>query len=448
VGNHSPTPPQTAIDETGSGRISIYEVAQFNGMLLARNADRIVVIGREDDTVRMMKWMILLVCLAAAAEAEFSADAIDVNDPDRQHAFQLYNQHNMPEAADLLEKFVAKHPTDVAAQEAFGVALVGRAETQTDAEKARADRLAARRALLRAKELGDTSDLCRILLAQIPETGEPTLLATKPEVDAALKVGEAAFAKGSWQEAIAAYTAAWDLDHNWRAALYLGDTYYATQEMQRAGEWFTRAIELEPDREQAYRYWGDALLKQGKMKEARLKYIGGVIAEPYNAASLAGLRKWLTQNKLALKKISITLPPGPLVDESGKTSINIDASMLAKPDAGVAWIGYSTMRATFRKDQFPKIFPQATTYRHSLAEEEYALSSVVLIYRETSKNKPKSKDPSLDLLAKFEEEEMLAPFVLLTHADEGIAEDYNAYRAAHRDRLIAFLDRYLVPPAP
>ena len=397
----------------------------------------------------MRKWMILLLCLAAAANAAFSADEIDANDADRKQAFQLYNQHNMPDAADLLEKVVAKHPTDVAAQEAFGVALVGRAETQTDAEQARADRLSARRALLRAKELGDTSDLCRILLAQIPETGERAApLATKPEVDAALRLGEAAFAKGAWQEAMAAYTSAWDLDHNWRAALYLGDTYYAMQDIQHAGEWFAKAIELEPDREQAYRYWGDALLKQGKMKEARLKYIEGIVAEPYNAASLAGLRKWLTQNKLAWKKISITLPPGPSVDDNGKTSINVDASMLAKPDAGVAWIGYSTMRATFRKDQFPNLFPEAKTYRHSLAEEEYALSSVVLIYRETSKNKPRSKDPSLDLLARFEDEEMLAPFVLLTHADEGIAQDYNAYREAHRDKLIAFLDRYLVPPAP
>jgi len=398
--------------------------------------------------MRIMKWMILIFCLAVAGRAAFSSDAIDANDPDRKQAFQLYNQHNLPEAADLLEKFVAKHPTDVAAQEALGVALLGRAETQSDAEKARADRLNARRALLRAKELGDTSDLCRILLAQIPETGEPAQLSTKPEVDAALKAGEAAFAKGAWPEAIAAYTRAWDLDHNWRAALYLGDTYYAIQDTQRAGEWFAKAIDLEPDREQAYRYWGDALLKQGKMKEARLKYIEGVVAEPYNAASSAGLRKWLTQNKLALKKIPITLPPGPSVDENGKTSINIDASMLAKPDAGVAWIGYSTMRATFRKNQFPKVFPEAKTYRHSLAEEEYALSSVVLVYRETSKNKPKSKDPSLDLLAEFKDEEMLAPFVLLTHADQGIAEDYNAYREGHRDKLIAFLDRYLVPPAP
>ena len=143
------------------------------------------------------KWMLLLLCLTAAAKAEISADAIDVNDPDRKQAFQLYRQHNMPEAANLLEKVVAKHPTDVAAQEALGAALVGRAETQTDAEKARADRLSARRALLHAKELGDTSDLCRILLAQIPETGESAPLAAKPEVHAALKLGEAAFAKGA-----------------------------------------------------------------------------------------------------------------------------------------------------------------------------------------------------------------------------------------------------------
>jgi tetratricopeptide (TPR) repeat protein len=285
--------------------------------------------------------MILLLCLAAAGRTAFSADAIDVNDPDRKQAFQLYNQHNMPEAADLFEKVVAKYPNDAAAQEAFGVALVSRAQTQADAEKARADRLSARRALLRARELGDTSDLSRILLAQIPETGESAPLSTKPEVDAALKTGEAAFAKGAWQEAIAAYTGAWDHDHSWPAALYLGDTYYSMRDMQRAGEWFAKAIEVQPDREQAYRYWGDALLAGGKRQEARLKYIEGVVADPYSAASMAGLRKWLTKNNLALKKIPITLPQGPSVDENGKTSINVDASMLAKPGGGAAWIGYS-----------------------------------------------------------------------------------------------------------
>jgi tetratricopeptide (TPR) repeat protein len=416
--------------------------------LNSRNADTIVVLGRENDAMRIKKWMIVTLCFAAAVRAESSSDAAEVNDQDRKQAFQLYEQHKMPEAAALFEKIVAQHPTDMAAQEAFGVALLSRADTQTDAAKAREDRLSARRALLRAKELGDTSDICQYLLSRIPETGESAPLSTKPDVDSALKAGEAAFAKGAWQEAIAAYTSAWDLEHNWPAALYLGDTYYSLKDMQRAGDWFAKAIELQPDREQAYRYWGDALLTQGKMQEARLKYIEGIVASPYSAASVTGLKKWLTQNHLAWKKISITLPQGPSVDENGKTSINVDASMLAKPDAAAAWIGYSATRAAFRENQYPKLFPEAKTYRHSLAEEETALSSVVLIYREISKDKPNSKDPSLDLLSKFKDEEMLAPFVLLTHADAGIAEDYNAYREGHRDKLIAFLNQYLVPPAP
>jgi hypothetical protein len=39
-------------------------------------------------------------------------------------------------------------------------------------------------------------------------------------------------------------------------------------------------------------------------------------------------------------------------------------------------------------------------------------------------------------------------FVLLMHPDQEIARDYEAYQAAHRDKLMEFLDKYLVPEAP
>ncbi|MEJ7616397.1 MAG: hypothetical protein WKF30_05370 [Pyrinomonadaceae bacterium] len=32
----------------------------------------------------------------------------------------------------------------------------------------------------------------------------------------------------------------------------------------KAGEWFAQAIAINQDRETAYRYWGDALMAQGK----------------------------------------------------------------------------------------------------------------------------------------------------------------------------------------
>ena len=48
---------------------------------------------------------------------------------------------------------------------------------------------------------------------------------------------------------------------------------------------------------------------------------------------------------------------------------------------------------------------------------------------------------NVSLLAK---DGMLAPYVLISAADAGIAQDYAAYRAAHRDVLHAYVERYVV----
>jgi tetratricopeptide (TPR) repeat protein len=296
----------------------------------------------------------VLCSAAAVSAAESPRDGAGADDLERQQAFQLYREHKMPEAATLLEKVIAQDPNDVAAHEALGVALASRAATQSDPGKARADRLEARKELLRAKELGDTSDLCRIILTGLPESGEIPALSEKPEVNALLQAGEAAFAAADWQKALAAYSGAWDLDHSAKAALYVGDTYFSLKDMDRAGEWYAKAIELEPNSETAYRYWGDALMGQGKMKEARAKYIDGVVADPYQAASVAGLRKWLTRNKLEFKKIPITLPQGPSVGKDGKMTINVDASILNKSAAAAAWLTYSATRGLWQEGQFLK----------------------------------------------------------------------------------------------
>jgi tetratricopeptide (TPR) repeat protein len=390
---------------------------------------------------------VVLGSAAAVTAAESPGDATGANDPERQRAFEVYREHEMPEAAALLEKVVARDPTDVAAHEALGVALVSRAATESSPEKAQADRLYGRKELLRATELGDKSDLCRILLAQVPESGEVPALSEKADVNSLLQAGEAAFAAADWQKALAAYSDAWDRDHTGTAALYVGDTYFSLKDMDRAGEWYAKAIELEPNRETAYRYWGDALMAQGKMKEARAKYIDGVVADPYEATSVAGLRKWLTKNKLEFKKLPITLPPGPSVGKDGKTTINVDASMLDKSDVAAAWLAYSAVRGQWQEGQFLKTFPQEISYRHSLAEEVAALGSVVLVYRELTGEKARKKDASLELLEKFTDDGLVEPFVLLAHADAGIAKDYSAYRDAHREKLATFLDQYLVPSA-
>ncbi len=59
------------------------------------------------------------------------------------------------------------------------------------------------------------------------------------------------------------------------------------------------------------------------------------------------------------------------------------------------------------------------------------------------KNIPSDKlDPSLTVLLALDADHMLEPWILLHGADQGIAQDYPAFRAAHRDRLHAFIAQY------
>lgn len=106
-------------------------------------------------------------------------------------------------------------------------------------------------------------------------------------------------------------------------------------------------------------------------------------------------------------------------------------------------------RTLWKNQKFIKEFPDEENYRHTLKEEVDALSMVVTVFGEMQQqNKVKAPEPSLVMLARFQAEGMLEPYVLLTRADNGIVRDYAAYQAAHRDKLIQFVERYVVPPAP
>ena len=54
-------------------------------------------------------------------------------------------------------------------------------------------------------------------------------------------------------------------------------------------------------------------------------------------------------------------------------------------------------------------------------------------------------DPALLALIRVDHEGLLEPFVLLNRADPQIAQDYPAYRAAHRDKLYRYMDEFVLP---
>src|SRR5262250_344752 len=273
---------------------------------------------------------LVAVCSSAFPQAQMS------DDPQtaalRKQALQLYREGKFVAAMPLLEKLSGVNPSDFVVKEHWAYCVLEYSKTISNPTDRRAARRQARQLGLEAKKLGDEGELLQVLLS-IPEDGSDLKFSPRADVDEAMKAAEASRARGNLDDAKKGYLHVLELDpKNYDATVYVGDVYFSERVFNSAGEWFDKAIKLDPDKETAYRYWGDALGEMGKNGEAREKYIHAVIAEPYTRPPWTALRRWtdrtnqqfnaiLLQNKSSAKKATdkaVNLEEQPLREASAE----------------------------------------------------------------------------------------------------------------------------------
>jgi tetratricopeptide (TPR) repeat protein len=377
--------------------------------------------------------------------------ATPAQDPaERKRAFDLLDESKYIEALPLFEKLATKNPDDPQIIYWLGFLHLAKAKDIKDPAERKAERVRGRNFLLRAKQLGASDELSESLLKSVPPDGgdEPTL-SNNAEADSTMKAAEGAFARGELDKAIGLYARAFQLDPKlYEAPLFAGDMEYRkglnstdpqtrSDHFDKAAAWYAKAIALNPDRETAYRYWGDALLKQGNADEACVKYIGAIIAEPYSSFVYNGIRQWAAQQNVELGHPKIEQPaPSIRSENSGDKTILVDPSKLDPQSPAYYWSFYDLTRATYKTASFPKEFPDEKEYRHSLKEEAAALRIVAeMAAKDLKGGKTKLLDVSLHNLIKLNDAGFLEAYVLYARPDKGIARDYGAYRAANRDKL-------------
>lgn len=388
----------------------------------------------------------LLICAAPAARAQAKPDD-EATTALRRQALELYRGGKFVEAMPLLARLSGVNPSDYVVKDHWAYCILEYSKTLADPEQRKAARLHARSLGLEAQKQGDKSELVETLL-YIPEDGSDAKFSDRRDVDEAMRAAEADRARGDLDKAREGYLRVLQLDpKNYEATTYVGDAYFSEQAYNRAGEWFARAIQMNPNRETAYRFWADALAMAGKNAQAREKYINAVIAEPYNRQPWVALRQWadrikqpfngiLLQNKSTVKT----------EDAANKTTLDEHSLSAGNPETA-AWNAYTATRHAWQKAKFKKEFPREDTYRRSLKEEAEALDALVgvLAPDATSEKKAAKLDPSLLALVEIDRAGLLEPFVLLNRADREIARDYPAYRDGHRDKLFRYMDEYVLP---
>lgn len=372
---------------------------------------------------------------------------------ERKKAIDLFNDNKNLEALPLFEDLVKQNPQDDVTLLGLASCLLSHSATVEDQDAAAQELVRARALLLKSKELGNNSNLLNNLLQMVPEDGR--IPYGKTAADQAMQKGEAAFARNDFPEAIKNYSRALELNpRNYSAALFVGDSYFGAKDWSKAGEWYEKAIQIDPDAETAYRYYADMLTRNGEMEKARSFAIRAVVAEPYNAVTWRSLDQWAKTNHLALVEVRINVPKNP-VSQTADKKIQVNIDTRKSDNTSAVWLAYSFKRALWLGDEFKKHFPEEKEYRHSLQEEAEALDTAAKVYVELSASKDKKgtsssppSDPDLLLLLKLQQAKMIEPYVLLNAADEGIAQDYDSYRAQNRSKLEAYLSGFIVPPAP
>lgn len=390
----------------------------------------------------------MCLCLAVVGLA-VGVGAAQEDEASRANA--LFKEGKRLDALPLYEDLAKAHPDEMVYAERLADCLGAKSAQLSDPAEVRAIRLREREAAKRAIELGDTAEFVK-MMANV-DLDAPMFGGITSPGKALLTEAEKAYTAGDFQTAMAKYTAAAEADPTlYEAPLYAGDTAYTQQDLKTAAKWFARAIAVDPNRETAYRYWGDAILKYGDdPAAAREKFIEAVVAEPYNNLAWQGIKQWARIEKAVVLAPKIERPAGPVVDEKkpGNITINInpDSTDEKKHPGGAAWLVYSMHRATYRDKDFKKDYPDEKQYRHTLKEEESALELVVKVAGEL-KVKPETMDESLRNLVELSRAGMLDCWILINGADQGIVQDYDAYRKTHRQLLHDYLARFVVHGGP
>ncbi len=382
--------------------------------------------------------------LIVSPPAPTFAQTSDSYETERTRANRLLEEGKFLDALPVFEKLSKERPTDAEMMFGLGFSTLAKANTDKDPEARKQGRIRARTILVRAKELGYDRPLLQTLLDALRPDGEAVEAFSKnKEADAAMREGETAYVQGDLDKALAAYQRALQFDPQlYEAALFAGDMHNRKNQPEQAGEWFARAVKINPERETAYRYWGISFMKQDKMTEARDKFIEAFITEPYNRLAINNLVGWAEQNKVTLNHPKIEIPTSVSPMEKNQMTITID------PKSSSSWTIYGLSRAAWTTNnnaRFTKEYPGEKTYRHSLREEAEALRLVAeAASKDLKSGKVKTLDTSLANLVKLNDAGLLEAYILLARPDDGIVHDYATYRKTNRDKLRRYVVEYVV----
>ena len=276
--------------------------------------------------------------------------------------------------------------------------------------------------------LAPDSPYLTLARSTLQEMTDPALI-TEPraecsdEAHAQLEKAERAFGQRDMQTAGTFYRRALDLCPEATAWwTYYGDTWFGLGDYAQARENYQRSLDLDPCFWPAHRFWANSLLQEGDLVGARDHTATAVACNPEYTIGWRFLEMIVSEGGgtfgwQAVDKPALT---------TGEEGANIDL-FTSGPFSGPAGLVYQTTRAS--------------STGTPLEIERQAVEKTLTMFDELSGG----LDPLWQALAAARDAGYLDEAIFIFLLDEALLPEFLAHRDAHRDRLAAYVAAHLAP---
>ena len=387
-------------------------------------------------------------------------------DAERLQADEAYVHGKHPEALPLYEDLCEQDQTIPVFAERHGTLLLEKAEVTQDSKERAELQNQGIAELRRAQKLGDNSPLLVQTLYNASKTpvgaavGAPMGMlpltvgythAGSAAADPLFRQAEQAFSQQNFAAAAPLYEKASEADPQWYvAALNAGDSYFRMKDWKNAGVWFAKAVAIDPNRETAYRYWGDALWASGDKMGSKAKFVDAIVAEPFTGGTWSKLEQWAGATKTPFIVVRVHRPE--FTTQEGR--LKVDAALEKETgDGHASWLVYQRVRVEHGAPAPGQLMMAGAStangeftpngYVHTLDEEMAALNAMLddVQKKVAAGTVTEAKmEPGIRAMLELRKNGFLEPFVMLNFHDAGLRHGYPAYRAAHREVLVRYLN--------
>lgn len=280
---------------------------------------------------------------------------------------------------------------------------------------------------------------------KLREDQPPPLHTANPAALAEMNLGEVAFAKQKFDDALLHYERAAGLDPQLSMAwIYAGDCFYAQKKYAEAETRYRKGVETEPLNAQGWRYLSDALAYQGKRSAAEDALFSGIAAQPSQIPSWIKLSHLRDAAGYPLTSLNLVRKSSASMGADGNAKVNIDPeySDASKSAEGSLWLLLGLKQANDMMAQ-KEGKGDANTL---VAETARWRMGFKVVDEAIAKGEPGLQTPALKTLQMLENDGELETALLLLTYRESWRPALEAWKRDNPQGIRKFVDKYALRP--